>query len=138
MAQPDKKGFESLVYMGVNHIIKLNSNDEYPDQLEQTYFDRHIVFDPYPKLFVVPPIEKVKATVKTIHDIMITGDSLAVHCTHGVDRTGLVIGAWRIITQKWTMEQVQEERYAYGASKWRDIPDYNIVKLLEKLAEENK
>lgn len=138
MAQPDADGFESLKFIGVNHIVKLNSNDEYPDKLEQTLFNRHIIFDPYPKLFIVPSIEKVKATVKSITDIMSTGDSVAVHCTHGIDRTGLVIGAFRIITQKWTMEQVQAERYTYGASKWRDIPDYNIVKLLEQLAKENK
>jgi protein tyrosine/serine phosphatase len=131
--QPDTDGFVLLSCLHVTTIIKLNDNGEYPDKLENDTFKDDVIFDPYPRLFFVPPKEKVVATVQKIIELLNNGKCVAVHCTHGVDRTGLVIAAFRIVQLGWTMEKVQAERYLYGASLLRDIPDHAIVELLEAI-----
>jgi protein tyrosine/serine phosphatase len=92
-----------------------------------------VICDPYPRLFIVPSKEKVVTTVRKIVERLKNGEGVAVHCTHGVDRTGLVIGAFRIVELGWTMQEVQKERDLYGVSLLRDIPDHAIVELLEAL-----
>lgn len=37
-----------------------------------------------------------------------------VHCTHGHDRTGLVIGEWRVLHCGWPVEQAYQEMIEYG------------------------
>ena len=132
-AQPGPDGFASLSGMRVTTIIKLNDNGEYPDNLEKANFKGDVIYDPYPRLFTVPPKAKVVATVQKIVERLKSGACVAVRCTHGIDRTGLVIGAFRIIEHGWTVKKVQEERYLYGASPLRDIPDHAIVELLETI-----
>jgi hypothetical protein len=134
-AQPDADGFITLNKLNVGTIIKLNDNSEYPDRDEESkFYLGDVILDPYPRLFVIPPKNKVIATVHKIMELLKDGQSVAVHCTHGVDRTGLVIGAFRILHQKWSLERVQAERYLFGASAWRDIPDHLIVEFLKKLS----
>jgi protein tyrosine/serine phosphatase len=132
-AQPDTDGFALLSGLHVTTIIKLNDNGEYPDKLESDTFKGDVICHPYPRLFFVPAKEKVVATVQKIIELLNNGKYVAVHCTHGVDRTGLVIGAFRIIQLGWTTAQVKEERYLYGVSLLRDIPDHAIVELLEAI-----
>lgn len=133
-AQPDADGFELLWRLHVTSIIKLNDNGEYPDQKEKDNFNGgEVICYPYPRLFIVPRKEEVVGTVDKIIHLLNNGKCVAVHCTHGVDRTGLVIGAFGIIHLGWSMLQVKEERYRYGVSFVRDIPDHEIVELLEKI-----
>jgi protein tyrosine/serine phosphatase len=132
-AQPDTDGFVLLSGLQVTTIIKLNDDREYLDKAEKEKFKGDVICDPYPRLFIVPPKEKVVATVQKIIGLLNNGKCVAVHCVHGVDRTGLVIGAFRIVQIGWTMEKVQAERYLYGASPLRDIPDHAIVGLLEAI-----
>ncbi len=43
---------------------------------------------------------------------------LYVHCDHGYDRTGFVIGAYRVLVQEWTPERAYEEMKGVG---WRRL-----------------
>ncbi len=44
--------------------------------------------------------------------------SVYVHCLKGVDRTGLVCAAYRILIQKWTVEAATTEMYNMGFHWW--------------------
>jgi protein tyrosine/serine phosphatase len=132
-AQPDQDGFTLLGGLNVTTIIKLNDNGEYPDSLEKTNFKGDVICDPYPRLFIVPAEANVVSTVQKIVNLLSAGKCVAVHCTHGVDRTGLVIGAFRIIQSGWTLDKVKAERRLYGSSFLRDIPDHLILELLEAI-----
>lgn len=46
---------------------------------------------------------------------------LYVHCHQGVDRTGIVIAAYRVWVQKWTMQQAWDEMMAMGFHRFRYI-----------------
>lgn len=41
-----------------------------------------------------------------------------VHCEHGQDRTGLVIGAYRVRVEHWTKNDAYAEMAAYGFHPW--------------------
>lgn len=43
-----------------------------------------------------------------------TSKEIFVHCRYGVDRTGVMIAAYRIAEQGWTPEQAREEMEAFG------------------------
>ena len=72
-AQPGPDGFASLSGMRVTTIIKLNDNGEYPDNLEKANFKGDVIYDPYPRLFTVPPKAKVVATVQKIVERLKSG-----------------------------------------------------------------
>jgi protein-tyrosine phosphatase len=41
-------------------------------------------------------------------------DNVYAHCEHGVDRTGMVCAAWRILEQGWTPWSAAKEALAMG------------------------
>jgi protein tyrosine/serine phosphatase len=41
-----------------------------------------------------------------------------VHCQHGADRTGAMIGLWRVTHQGWGFEQTYKEMRKYGFKPW--------------------
>ena len=50
-----------------------------------------------------------------------------VHCYHGADRTGLVVGMYRIIYQGWSIEAAKQEmeQGPYGFHRmWRNVSGY--------------
>lgn len=134
-AQPDLDGLSMLqLNLGVKVIVKLNHDDEFPDELERENFKGDVVLRPLPRLFRVPSAEDLVEIVQQIKLELDQGNSVAVHCTHGIDRTGLVIGAFRRLVLSWDMAMIQEERRLFGAGWLRDIPDHQIVELLESLS----
>lgn len=46
---------------------------------------------------------------------------LYVHCTHGVDRTGAVVGIYRRLVSGWDMERVRAEMERYGSGTLRRL-----------------
>jgi protein tyrosine/serine phosphatase len=92
-----------------------------------------VILNPYPPLIKIPAKDTIVATVLQVKQLMDRGRKIVVHCTHGTDRTGLVIGAYRIIVNSWTFEEVQAERDVFGANAIRDIVDAEIVEFLKQL-----
>jgi protein tyrosine phosphatase (PTP) superfamily phosphohydrolase (DUF442 family) len=41
-----------------------------------------------------------------------------VHCTHGADRTGIIIASYHIKYDQWPVAQATTEMYAFGHSRW--------------------
>lgn len=41
-----------------------------------------------------------------------------VHCKHGVDRTGFICAAYRVLIQGWEIEDALEEMYELGHHRW--------------------
>jgi len=54
-------------------------------------------------------VEKFLAVVQQNPD-----KKIFVHCEHGVDRTGLMIAAYRMAEQNWTPEEARREMIAFG------------------------
>ncbi len=60
-----------------------------------------------------PAVGDLKDILKYAVSDMQKGPIL-VHCLHGNDRTGIVIAAYRILINGWTVEKAKNEMYAHG------------------------
>lgn len=130
-AQPDDIAFKTFDDMGVDTILRLNE-DSTPLLTEQLGFKGYVAYKPLPT-FTVNFAETTKAT-DLLHDLIQAGKKVYVHCTHGRDRTGLVIGAYRLMYEGWKLDQVTAERKTYGVDWGIYIADFDIDNVLSEIA----
>lgn len=78
---------------------------------ECTYYDRPM------STFKKPTTDELRDLVRQIDCALAIG-SVLVHCEHGEDRTGMVIAAWRIIKNGWSVQQAKKEMYDFGFNYW--------------------
>lgn len=115
MAEPtSQQDFAFLFHtLNVRNVIKLTTESETPLSVEQAKATPRIRVTAL-KVDLFRPTEiQVRDAVKAIVGAKREG-SVAVHCLHGRDRTGLVCGAYRLITGQYTLEAVLAEREDYG------------------------
>lgn len=127
--QPDEYGYRSLWAMGVKNILKLN-NDGWSDENSRC---TKAGID-----LTTKPISQVLNSVDTIIDLAAQVKVLAirktlVHCEQGRDRTGLVVGAYRIIYEDWTVADADAERKAYGVEGLIQIADIDMEFVLAEI-----
>jgi tyrosine-protein phosphatase SIW14 len=113
-AQPDDVSVAALQKLGVRTIVKLN--------------DAHLASETAAakragiQLIVVPLDPHTVGTagscpdVERAYEAMTNRDNwpVYVHCTHGRDRTGFIIGLFRERAEQWPFVRVSEELRAYG------------------------
>jgi Tyrosine phosphatase family len=127
--QPDDDGFRELLRLGVNTILKMNATEEFSDAEEiRLFLPGTVEFLPLTTYF--PDPDYAREAVRVIQSLTDAGKSVAVHCSHGRDRTGLVIAAWRILVSGWSVERSDEERRRFGPM----TSDGDVVECLRGLA----
>ena len=88
--QPTKAGFEILrTRYGVTNVIKLNLDSEGIDRLAPDQVEEYIPITLAEQLFKTPAW-KIESAVADV-----TPGTL-VHCSHGEDRTGVVVACWHL------------------------------------------
>lgn len=131
-AQPDQQGIKDLKRLNVNAIVKLNT--ETPE--ERNWCDTvGIKLEEFP----IPTFINNPTTIKTIaNEIknLTAGGIVLVHCEHGRDRTGLVIGAYHVLFDGWTPEQANAERKLYGVEGIIKMFDMDMDAILAQLYQE--
>ena len=134
-AQPDLDGFKTLHVLGVGGIFKLNTDEEFPDGLEESTADEvgigfvsTVPMDPFS-----PRVEEVVGVVREAQMALEAGTSVFIHCTHGRDRTGLIIGAYRLLVNGWTFDQMMEERTIFKTNFITEFADHGIIEVLRSL-----
>jgi protein tyrosine phosphatase (PTP) superfamily phosphohydrolase (DUF442 family) len=110
-AQPTSEGFHSLAQSGTEIIVDLREEGDREAEKE-------IVTQDGMKYIGIPwtcqaPSDSI--TARFLQAIRENPDKkIFVHCQHGIDRTGLMIAAFRMADQGWTPEQARREMEAYG------------------------
>jgi protein-tyrosine phosphatase len=105
------------------HVIKLNFDAEGLDDLAKGHgFSLHALpidpqgdqdlYDDVRAAFRAPDPQTVDAAVALLAHAS-DQDFYLVHCTHGQDRTGYVIGRYRVLVQHWTKEAAYAEMIAH-------------------------
>jgi protein tyrosine/serine phosphatase len=124
-AQPQtREQWENVAKLGVKTVVKLNFEDEGSDKLAEelglTVYELAMqpandedVFDNIAHTFTQPGLQYVLDAVRVIQEESARGGVL-VHCTHGQDRTGLIIGVYRLLESHWTKDAAYQEMRAYG------------------------
>jgi tyrosine-protein phosphatase SIW14 len=112
-AQPTERGFELLKEKGIKTIVNLR-DEHYMQRSEAELIKRmglaYVSIDMDP--FLPPGDEKIERFLK-----LVTGDKAAptfVHCLHGQDRTGMIVGIYRMIVHGHDFARAFEEMVSLG------------------------
>ena len=109
--QPTADGWKHLQSLGVKRAVKLNTEEESSDAAAMA-----------PGIEIIPlPITRAEQTIGKPDRATLAAAIAAmerpgtfVHCEHGEDRTGLVVGAYRVKIQYWTKHAAYQEMKAQG------------------------
>lgn len=113
--EPTERGLNKLKSMGVGTIVDLRGHGPVTEA-EQKYV-RKLGMDyiNLPMDSSAPSKQTVETFLKAVEDAKEKNGKgpVFVHCQHGSDRTGCLVGVWRVTHDKWTYPQAYEEMRKY-------------------------
>jgi protein tyrosine phosphatase (PTP) superfamily phosphohydrolase (DUF442 family) len=112
--QPDARGFQELKNLGVAIDVNLRAEGEQGEKEKQTVEAlgiRYVDLRWSPSPFRAPRDEQVAAFLELL--AANPGKKIFVHCREGRDRTGVMIAAFRIADQRWTVPAAVREMQAF-------------------------
>jgi len=120
-AQPDAPSMDALARRGIRTIVKLNGASPREEQTAARLGMRFIHVDlnarTVGKTSSCCAVERAYAAMTDPRNWPVY-----VHCTHGRDRTGFLIGLYRERAQRWKYADVDRELTAYGHDRmWRTL-----------------
>jgi tyrosine-protein phosphatase SIW14 len=111
-AAPTLEGLRRLRTMGIRTIIDLRiapktvkKEKEQAERLGFRWLNLPMGSEP-------PTSKQVSTLLSTLKQA--PGEPVFVHCQHGADRTGCMIGIWRVTQQNWSYPQTYKEMRQYG------------------------
>jgi protein tyrosine/serine phosphatase len=111
--QPRRQGFEYLKQLGVKTVINLRGGNREAEEVKSLGLRYvHIPMRPWKRV----PESKIQMFFQVLRD----RDSypVFVHCDHGSDRTGFMVGLYRIAFQDWSADRAYQEARAHGMWAW--------------------
>jgi len=96
------------------------------------------VHDEYAEILRFGEFDHVLKTIQAINDRIVQRRNVLVHCVHGRDRTGLIVGAYLIKYASWTVKQVQEMNALYGEHGLIAFIDFPDKLILDEIAAQQK
>jgi len=120
--QPTAQGWEYLHTLGVTNVLKLNTNLEGTDPKDFRIFYYPITFAQQMGFEELPSLP------------IFFGPPMFVHCSHGQDRTGLMIALHRMLVENWSKSDAEKEMLEHGFHKelrglwgyWQAFPSQNF------------
>ncbi len=135
-AQPDATSGEALQKLGIKTVLSFRKRDK-DEPLHKT---PGITFKRYPLHTWDIEEKDILAVLRILNDP--ANQPVLVHCTHGADRTGLMMASYRMIVQNWSKEtaiaEMKQGEYGYHVI-WKNIErrieKMNIEKMRAELNE---
>src|SRR5207253_3504357 len=121
-AQPSAASVEALARRGIRTILKLNGSASTEEESAAARLGIRVVHVDLDARTVGAPSSC--AAVERAYAAMTDPRNwpVYVHCTHGRDRTGFLIGLYRERAERWPYPQVERELAAYGHDRmWRAL-----------------
>lgn len=117
-AQPDKSSGSAISELGIKTVLSFRKRDK-DEPLHST---PGVIFKRYPLYTWDIEEEDILAVLRIMNDP--ANQPILVHCTHGADRTGLMMASYRMIIQGWTKEaaiaEMKKGDYEYHVI-WKNI-----------------
>jgi protein tyrosine/serine phosphatase len=114
--QPSPDGWLSLKELGIKTVVKLNfpyeGSDEEAIKLGMTVVDCYGPPSGLINIFEHPDPDRIRLAVQTLGNK--TEQPIYVHCLHGQDRTGLVVGLYRVLYEGFTKKEAFREMFQNG------------------------
>jgi protein tyrosine/serine phosphatase len=112
------EGWDYLKSLGITTVVKLNYDEEGSDEpaLTRKMVLIKLAIPPKGDLASVLEVPDTKVVASAV-DVMSHANAsnvVLVHCTHGQDRTGLVVGAYRATRDQWRKSAAYREMRACG------------------------
>lgn len=111
--------WNTLSTMGVKLVLNLESgffelsharvNDEFLNVAMRGMVPAHLEMSD----FLPPHFAEIVAALNLMKEFTSAGALVYVHCLHGVDRTGVICAAWRVL-YGWSVEQAVQEMLRLG------------------------
>jgi len=131
--RPSAAAVREMAHRGVRTIVDLENDDE-------AIADERPLVESAGIRYVSAPLSPFRYPVQSSIDTALgelgapTEYPIFVHCEHGQDRTGLVIGLFRVVDQKWKAADAYQEmldlgfhRTLFGLNRYfRDHTDLRI------------
>src|SRR5258708_2570926 len=135
-AQPADEGFQYLAKIGVKTVIDLREADERAQAEESVVTAAGMKYVNVPMTGLTPPTESEITRILGILEGEGTG-AVFLHCKQGVDRTGAVIGAYRIDHDHWDNARALSEAKSDGMGTFQ-FPRQNFIRTFQARAIEAK
>jgi protein tyrosine/serine phosphatase len=123
-AQPDAEGFRYLQQLGVRTVINLR------EEADAVRTNERRIVESLGMTYVSLPVKDgsiftasrriPEETVRTFLDLVVTTapGPIFVHCRRGTDRTGALVGLYRIAQHGWSGAEAQAEARQVGMRWW--------------------
>lgn len=112
-AQPSKTDMADLKEFGIKTILNLNNDDETMAKEQKAAKKLGIEVIEHPMSGFWSPDElQVEESLKVLQDP--NNHPILIHCKHGEDRTGLIVGLHRVYAEGWTPDVAYEEMLERG------------------------
>lgn len=114
--QPNSEGIDKLKAMGIKTVIDLRAETA-ATRAEAAHLEKlglHYIDLP---MSDKPPTDKqVNTFIQTVKDGQEKNQPVFVHCAHGSDRTGCLVGIWRVSQDGYSYDQAYKEmrKYYFG------------------------
>jgi len=115
-AQPTKEGFEELAKMHVAIVVDLRGNRRSERDIVTKLGMRYV---PIPWFCMRPKDALIARFLNLLRKN--PGKRVFVHCNTGIDRTGMMVAAYRMADEKWTAKEAMSEMKAFGFSPFHEI-----------------
>ena len=113
--EPTAEGVNQLKALGVKTIIDLRNPGE--KKFDEAALAKNLGLDyiAMPMNSAAPTRKQVTTMTDSLKQAQDTqaGGSVFVHCAHGSDRTGCMIGIWRVTADKWSYDEAYKEMRKY-------------------------
>lgn len=124
-AQPSRQGFLALPGLGIKTVINLRRRVDGAALAQGSGLATlHIKIKT--RNITENDGEAIVRALRALRAALRHGGVL-VHCTHGADRTGLIVALWRMLDQNWTRDAAIAEMTGGGYGfhpVWINIPHY--------------
>ena len=101
---------------GITTVINLESSADYINQEAKVTKSLGLTYYSVPFISYLPPKDAdVNKVLSLLRDS--THFPVLVHCQHGQDRTGMIVGLYRVEVEGWTPAKAYQEMLAMGFTK---------------------
>lgn len=122
--RPTEEGLKKLKAMGVKTIIDLRASSQEVEP--EAAIAKRLGFRTInlPMTAQPPTPKEIHSFITTVEEAKSSDSSVFVHCMHGSDRTGCIVGIWRVTHDGWDYDRAyQEMRKYYFSPKFTLLSD---------------
>jgi protein tyrosine/serine phosphatase len=111
--EPGAEGMRELKQKGVRTVIDLRAVTKSSKREKALASDLGMKYVQIPMSSEPPTAQQVKTFLSLTDDARKGNGRVYVHCQHGSDRTGAMVGIWRVCRDGWTYDQAYREMRKY-------------------------